>query len=66
MECISSEHFFWRVSVQESNSVFGDIGATHADLMEAVQSFVCVVIDIHDRGLAPTNYTCVKGENQLG
>ena len=54
MECISSEHFFWPVSVQDSNSVFGDIGATHADLMEDVQSFVCVVISIHGRGLAPT------------
>ena len=42
------------VSVQDSNSVFGDIGATLADLMETVQSFVCVVIDIHGRGLAPT------------
>ena len=46
------------VSVQDSNSVFGDIGATHADLMEAVQSFVCVVIHLH--------YTRVKGENELG
>ena len=45
---------FWRVSVQDSNSVLRDIGATHADLMEALQSFVCVVIGIHDRGLAPT------------
>ena len=45
---------FWRVSIQESNSVFGDIGVTHADLMEAVQSFVCVVIGIHGKGLTPT------------
>ena len=44
---------FWRVSVQDSNSVFGDIGATHADLMAAVQSFFCVLIGIHGRGLAP-------------
>ena len=45
---------FWRVPVHDSNSVFGDIGVTHADLMEAVQSFVGVVIGIHGRGLAPT------------
>ena len=53
MECISSEHFS-EGSVQDSNSVLGDIGATHVDPMEAVQSFVCVVIGIHGRGLAPT------------
>ena len=35
---------FLRVSVQDSSSVFCNIGATHADLMEAVQSFVCVAI----------------------
>ena len=45
---------FWRVSVQDSNSVFGDVGVTHADLMEGVQSSVCMVIDIHGRGLALT------------
>ena len=45
--------------------VFGDIGATHADLMEAVQSFVCVVIEFHGRGLALTIHVW-KGENQLG
>ena len=45
---------FWRVSAQDSNSVFGDIGATHADLMEAVQSFVSVLIGINARGLTPT------------
>ena len=44
---------FWRVSARDTNGVFGDIGATHTHLMEAVQSFVRVVIDIHDRGLAP-------------
>ena len=48
---------FWRSSVQDSNSVFGDISAIHADLMEAVQSFVCVLIGIHDRGLTTTIYT---------
>ena len=46
--------FFWGVSVQDSNSLFGDIGATHADLMEAAQSFVCVSIGIHGRWLTPT------------
>ena len=45
---------FWRDSVQDSNSVFGDIGATHADLVEAVESFVCVLIGIHSHWLAPT------------
>ena len=45
---------FWNVFVLDSNSVFGNIGANHADLMEAIQSFVCVVIGIHGRGLAPT------------
>ena len=46
---------FWRVSFQDTNNVFGDIvGATHADLMEAVQSFVCVLIGIHSLGLSPT------------
>ena len=35
-----------------TNSVFGYIGATHADLMEAVQSFVWMFIGIHGRGLA--------------
>ena len=56
--------FFWRVSVQDSNSVFGDIGATHADLTEAVQSFVCVIIGIHGRRLTPTIH--IRGEGQLG
>ena len=51
--CLQLWTLFWRVFVQDSNSLFGDIGATHADLMEAVQSFVCVLIGIHDRGLAP-------------
>ena len=35
------------MSVQDSNSLFSDIGATHAYLMEAAQSFVCVSIGIH-------------------
>ena len=43
---------FWRVFVRDSNSVFGDIGATQANLMEAAQYFVCVVIGIHGRALA--------------
>ena len=47
---------FWRVSVQDSNSLFGDIGATHADLMEAAQSFVCVLIGIHGLWLTLTNH----------
>ena len=42
---------FWMISVQDSNSVVGDTGATLADLMEAVQSFVCVSICIHSRSL---------------
>ena len=45
---------FWRISVQDSNSVVGDIGATHADLMKAVQSFVCVLIGIHNQSLTTT------------
>ena len=45
---------FWRISVQDSNSVVGDTGATHADLMEAVQSFVCVLIGIHSQSLKTT------------
>ena len=40
---------FWWISVQDSNSVVGDTGATHADLREAVQSFVCVLIGIHSK-----------------
>ena len=47
---------FWRVSVQDLNSVFGDIGATHADLKEAVQSFACVLVGINAQGLAPTTH----------
>ena len=42
---------FWRISVQDSNSVVGDTGATHADLLEAVQSFVSVLIGIHSQSL---------------
>ena len=38
---------FWRISVQDLSSVFGGIGATHADLMEAIHSFVCVLIGIY-------------------
>ena len=34
---------FWRISVEDLSIVFGGIGATHADLMEAIQSFVCVL-----------------------
>ena len=33
---------FWRVSVQDSKSLFSDIGATHADLMEAAVFCLCV------------------------
>ena len=55
---------FWRVYVQDSNSVFGDIVATYADIMEAVQSFVCV--NWYPRPGIDTNYTCVKGGNHLG
>ena len=51
---------FWGISEQDLNSVFGDIGATHVDLMEAVESFVCVLIGIHHWGLTPTIW--VKGE----
>ena len=36
---------------QNSIKVVGDTGATHADLMEAVQSFVCVLIGIHSQSL---------------
>ena len=42
---------FWRISAQDSNSVVGDTGANHADLMEAVQSFICVLIGIHSQRL---------------
>ena len=45
---------FWMVSVQDWNSVFGDIGATHADVMEAAQYFVRVYVGIHGWGLAAT------------
>ena len=45
---------FWGVSVQYSNILFGDIGAIHADLMEAAQSFVCVLTFIHGRWLTIT------------
>ena len=45
---------FWRVSVQDPNSVFADIDATHPDLMEDLQAFVCALNGIHSRGLAPT------------
>ena len=54
------QQIFLRISVQESNSVFGDNGATHADLMETVQSFVCVLIGVHGRDL--TTNTHVKRE----
>ena len=42
---------FWRISGQDSNSVVGDTSANHADLMEAVQSFICMLIDIHSQSL---------------
>ena len=45
---------FWRVSVQDPNSVFADIDATNPDPMEALQSLVCVLNGIYSRGLAPT------------
>ena len=50
---VSALNTFLKGDCPDSNSVFGDIGATHADLNEAVQSFVCVLIGIHNRGLAP-------------
>ena len=43
---------FWRISVHDS--VVGDTGAIHADLMEAVQSFICVLIGIHGQSLITT------------
>ena len=45
---------FWRISVQDSNSVVGDTGPNHADLMEAVQSLICVLIGIHNQSLTTT------------
>ena len=45
---------FWRISIQDSNSVVGDTGATHAELMEAVQFYVCVLIGIHSQSLKTT------------
>ena len=48
---------FWRIYVQDSNNVVGDTGANHADLMEAVQSFICVLIGIHSQGLTTTMQT---------
>ena len=45
---------FWRNPVQDSNIVVGDTGATHADLMEAVQSFICVLIGMHSQSLTTT------------
>ena len=47
---------FWRISIQNSNSVVGDTGANHADLMEDVQSFICVLIGIHSKSLTTTIY----------
>ena len=41
-ECIASQS----ISIQDCNSAFGDIGAIHADLMETVLSFVCVLFGI--------------------
>ena len=63
MECIRSEHFSEECLSRPLKSVFGDIGAAHADLVAAVQSFCCVLFDIHGRG---GDYTCVKGGNQWG
>ena len=62
-ECISSDHFsegclsrtrtVHLVIVMQGGKLHH---ATHADLMEAVQLFTCVVIGIHARGLAPTTH----------
>ena len=45
---------FWRISVQDSSNVVGDTGANHADLMEAVQSFIYVLIGIHSQSFTTT------------
>ena len=45
------------MSVEDSNSVFGDVGATHSDLMEAVQSFVCDSVNERQRPMINTNYS---------
>ena len=50
---------FWMISVPDSNSVVGDTGATHADLVEAVQSF-CVLICIHSQSLKTTVHNSYK------
>ena len=51
---------FWMISVQDCNSVVGDTGATHADLMEAVQSFTCVLICIHSQSLKTARHISNK------
>ena len=35
---------FWMISVQDSNRVFGDIGTTHADLMEVKKKITIMAL----------------------
>ena len=49
---------FWMVSVQDSNSVFGDIGATHCWSHWSCTIF-CLCGDWHPRQKIGTNYTSV-------
>ena len=49
---------FWRVSVQDWNSVFGDIGATH--VVHGSCTVFCLCVNWHLRPRIGTNYTCVK------
>ena len=45
---------FWTIFAQDLSIVFDGISATHVDLMEAIHSFVCVLIGIHGWALTPT------------
>ena len=54
MECISYEHFSEGCLFRTRTMYLVILVQLIADLIEAVQYFVCVVIGIHGRGLEPT------------
>ena len=54
MECIRSEHFSEGCLSRTGTVYLVILVHFNADLMEAVQSFVCGVIGIHGKGLTPT------------
>ena len=52
---------FWRVSVQDSNSLFDDIGASHGSC-----TVFWLYVNLRPQPMIDTNYTYIKGKNQLG